>query len=551
MDDFIYPSKRLSAFAVTIAAVNLYTLGLISVKRSTVLKLNIAAVFSFAVYVVGVQFFVVDFEAQPLNYLLVALPLVVIPLAGNGNGAELSLVTPVAETASKLIQTLVLDSSSVVVQTRGEAIQRRRKFLRRPDAPAGARSRASSGMFFGRIQTSSPPLLSPLRLMWCIMATATFLFLRQANLLDAKVSTLLVWVVCTIVVLIIEQQLHIKSRFVGAAVKGRQRVVRAYEKRYRWQKRDAPVVDSSLVPSNKTPLLAFVNTKSGGGVGQVLIRELRALGMHDCQIWQLSSNHPPRNAFEPWLSYLKSGRSLRLLVAGGDGTVSWVLGKDGVDCLPESIQKSQLPVAILPLGTGNDLAKSFRWNSSYSPHDHGIVPHLLRVVEANERLLDRWTVTATTSSTPRHGTDGADKKNKQLAEVNQPDTESMSMLNYCGIGCGARVALNFHTLREQHRWLFCSQVTFVTLSVASTSALAYPAFKSDVVVNDCFGALQLLNKFIYANIGGGQVLRSQFCFGSRNSFARRVEIICDGKRLEGLEDLHLEGVIVLNMYDGV
>jgi len=51
--------------------------------------------------------------------------------------------------------------------------------------------------------------------------------------------------------------------------------------------------------------------------------------------------------------------NLRVMVAGGDGTVGWVLG-----CLGQLYVQNRgpvPPVAVIPLGTGNDLSRSFGW----------------------------------------------------------------------------------------------------------------------------------------------------------------------------------------------
>ncbi|RLM60263.1 hypothetical protein C2845_PM14G06770 [Panicum miliaceum] len=54
--------------------------------------------------------------------------------------------------------------------------------------------------------------------------------------------------------------------------------------------------------------------------------------------------------------------NLRVMVAGGDGTVGWVLG-----CLGELYVQNRgpvPPVAVIPLGTGNDLSRSFGWDGT-------------------------------------------------------------------------------------------------------------------------------------------------------------------------------------------
>jgi len=54
---------------------------------------------------------------------------------------------------------------------------------------------------------------------------------------------------------------------------------------------------------------------------------------------------------------------IRIVVAGGDGTVGWMLG-----CLSDLYKMKREPVpptGIIPLGTGNDLARSFGWVITY------------------------------------------------------------------------------------------------------------------------------------------------------------------------------------------
>ena len=79
---------------------------------------------------------------------------------------------------------------------------------------------------------------------------------------------------------------------------------------------------------------------------------------------------------------------------------------------------------------------------------------------------------------------------------------------------GAQVSLNFHTRRERYKWLFQSQI---------------------------------FNKFIYAIIGGTQVIQhffKRFLASPKELFPRSIALKCDGRRVN--LDAY-EGIVILNI----
>lgn len=57
--------------------------------------------------------------------------------------------------------------------------------------------------------------------------------------------------------------------------------------------------------------------------------------------------------------------NLKIVVCGGDGTVQWVLS-DIDSLVAEGVLSTRPGVAILPLGTGNDLSRQYGWGHGYS-----------------------------------------------------------------------------------------------------------------------------------------------------------------------------------------
>uniref|UniRef100_A0A2R9BTC4 Diacylglycerol kinase n=1 Tax=Pan paniscus TaxID=9597 RepID=A0A2R9BTC4_PANPA len=192
------------------------------------------------------------------------------------------------------------------------------------------------------------------------------------------------------------------------------------------------------LPPDSCPLLVFVNPKSGGLKGRDLLCSFRKL-LNPHQVFDLTNGGPL-----PGLHLFSQVPCFRVLVCGGDGTVGWVLG-----ALEETRYRLACPepsVAILPLGTGNDLGRVLRWGAGYSGEDPFSV--LLSVDEADAVLMDRWTILldAHEAGSAENGT----------ADAEPPKIVQMS--NYCGIGIDAELSLDFHQAREEEPGKFTSRL---------------------------------------------------------------------------------------------
>uniref|UniRef100_A0A8C5SRL8 Diacylglycerol kinase n=1 Tax=Laticauda laticaudata TaxID=8630 RepID=A0A8C5SRL8_LATLA len=133
-------------------------------------------------------------------------------------------------------------------------------------------------------------------------------------------------------------------------------------------------------PTCASPLLVFVNSKSGDNQGVKFLRRFKQ-SLNPAQVFDLMNGGPHLG-----LRLFQKFDNFRILVCGGDGSVGWVLSE--IDKL--NLHK-QCHLGVLPLGTGNDLARVLGWGGSCD--DDTQLPQILEKLErASTKMLDRWSI---------------------------------------------------------------------------------------------------------------------------------------------------------------
>lgn len=236
------------------------------------------------------------------------------------------------------------------------------------------------------------------------------------------------------------------------------------------------------------PVLVFINPKSGGNQGAKLLQKFQWL-LNPRQVFDLTQGGPKMG-----LELFKRVPNLRVLACGGDGTVGWVLS------ILDQIGASPPPaVGVLPLGTGNDLARALGWGGGYTDEPIGKI--LTSIGESETILLDRWQLAVERNPDVQNDDDGGKgKENLPLNVVN----------NYFSLGVDAHIALEFHEAREAHPEKFNSR---------------------------------LRNKMYYGQMGGKDLVRRKW-----KDLSEFVTLECDGQDMTPkLKEHRVHAIVFLNI----
>ncbi|KAE9459018.1 hypothetical protein C3L33_09086, partial [Rhododendron williamsianum] len=236
----------------------------------------------------------------------------------------------------------------------------------------------------------------------------------------------------------------------------------------------------SARPPEEAPVVVFINSRSGGRNGPELKARLQEL-MGQEQVFDLQSVKPHQfvqyglgcleKLAELGDSCAKETREkLRVVVAGGDGTVGWLLGSLGE--LHKQGRGPVPPTAIIPLGTGNDLSRSFGWGGSLPFNWRSATKRTLdKASTAPTCRLDSWNVSISMPALevvdPPHSLKSVEGCSLDLGNAGEDfghlerclrvsmwvwESHGQCVLA-CAFGMDAQVAYGFHNLRNEKPYL--------------------------------------------------------------------------------------------------
>lgn len=245
--------------------------------------------------------------------------------------------------------------------------------------------------------------------------------------------------------------------------------VAAGSKSQQQQQEEEEVEEASMNLGSKNPALRFgpvcvllVNGASGGQLAKKLLEwdwqtvTWRSTGI-TCQLCDFTDSSQREATLARLPKLRKEASQLIVVACGGDGTCKWVmqeLAKAGRTQAEQALLDYGIPLSIMPLGTGNDLARALRWGSA-PPRNlldgngrclRDLCSKWCRLGQTTPDLFDLWTVRLRVR--PGGSFVGVDQRRESPLEVPSSRGElEVNMCNYFSVGSDAKVTFEFEKQR--------------------------------------------------------------------------------------------------------
>ncbi|CRG94912.1 diacylglycerol kinase, putative [Plasmodium gallinaceum] len=170
--------------------------------------------------------------------------------------------------------------------------------------------------------------------------------------------------------------------------------------------------------------------------------------------------------------------SIYVLVAGGDGTLNWVLKESE----SYNINNNKFAVGVIPFGTGNDFARAFGWKKIDGIFNHSFLFNILKKIvdqtfKSKIEKHDYWNIEVVLKKDGYFNKiNSKTKKKETLKENNENITElKLCMSNYFSIGIDSRIGRGFERHRKKNA--LCNKIVYAVEGFKKIS------FKKNIPVN--------------------------------------------------------------------
>lgn len=219
---------------------------------------------------------------------------------------------------------------------------------------------------------------------------------------------------------------------------------------------------------------------------------------------------PPASSDRLEMLKMQSQQFIRVMAAGGDGTVMWTAAEIDAHKCPTS----RLAIGVIPYGTGNDFSRALCWPQSekINPFENQLnnLRHLLNNwLMAKVALHDLWEVVVVINEEGQYFK--IDSKTRQKVPYNKDTTKlCVPMSNYFSMGVESRIGIGFDRHRTKSK--FWNKYQYVKEGIKKS------IFKKTPLVDDVAASMVSMSRVNLDSAGGNKGLERELFYEALADF---------------------------------